>query len=631
MNWKFSVLAIGVLIFLGCNNINQTEILKNDIEEKALFVLSQKSKDLKNNKDTFLSYINNSRKVLHEEPYDKSKALLDFMEAKVNYSEKIKENDAMLFLKSLRLLEKNPENNLPFLIDGYYQVSYFYIFENPYYITANSYMAKSVFYANLYTGNDTLVQKKITITYKDYAGLNRVLFNNNEALIYIDKSIALASKLKTKEILLSAMGEKITILSQLERFEDAELLIKEALKLATTNKFSPYLIHNHAAEMYFKIGKYDSSYTHLILEKELKHKKFDIVTFHINNSEVLTNMNRLNEATPSIQFLESKFDSLDEYDKPLVVNCITKFYIATKNFEKAQRFFLLNETIYKNYYTKEKAILSEDLIKKYQLAHKEIVIKNSLKDNLLLKKQLSLQKVLIVFIVLFFMLIFTVGGLVFFRNKSKKLKTELKAFELEDRLLRSQMEPHFIFNSLTSLQSLILDGQNQKTSLYLSKFAKLLRETLENSKFKFISLQSEISNLKNYMDLQKLRFGNLFEYAVNCHIPNPENCMIPPFMVQPFIENAIYHGFKEMGTGGFLQIKFEDMGDFIGCTIEDNGQVSTAIDFKDNFGKKKSLSTQITNERIQAITRKKDDNVIITPASESKRGYTVFVKLPKEF
>lgn len=194
------------------------------------------------------------------------------------------------------------------------------------------------------------------------------------------------------------------------------------------------------------------------------------------------------------------------------------------------------------------------------------------------------------------------GGLFFQLWRKRGLREKLWQAEMEQRLLRSQMEPHFIFNTLSVLQAFIRNHETEKSILYLNQFARLLRINLENSQAAFVPLSEEIEALSNYLNLQNLRFEELFDY--NIHVPQElEEVLVPPMVMQPFVENAIHHGLQDLPYKGKILIEIRQKNDVLHCSIEDNG---TGI----SNGKPgparnhQSLSTDINRKRLEVLSRK---------------------------
>jgi len=150
---------------------------------------------------------------------------------------------------------------------------------------------------------------------------------------------------------------------------------------------------------------------------------------------------------------------------------------------------------------------------------------------------------------------------------------EMNMLLAELKTLRSQMKPHFVFNSLSSIQHFILDSDQESAHLYLSRFANLMRRILDNTSRDSISLAGETETLEIYLSLEKLRFGEEFEYRIMIDERlDPEQCEIPPMLIQPYIENAIWHGLLPKKNQARLWIRFyPGEGTSLICEVEDNG------------------------------------------------------------
>jgi putative methionine-R-sulfoxide reductase with GAF domain/streptogramin lyase len=138
--------------------------------------------------------------------------------------------------------------------------------------------------------------------------------------------------------------------------------------------------------------------------------------------------------------------------------------------------------------------------------------------------------------------------------------------------LQAQMNPHFVFNALNSIKRMILDGDNEKASRYLSKFALMIRMTLNHSKELFVTLDENITYLKSYLEMEQLRFGDSFTYNIETDntIDTTETCL-PSLMIQPLVENAIWHGLMPSETDKKIWIRFTENNNRITCVVEDNG------------------------------------------------------------
>jgi ligand-binding sensor domain-containing protein len=205
------------------------------------------------------------------------------------------------------------------------------------------------------------------------------------------------------------------------------------------------------------------------------------------------------------------------------------------------------------------------------------------------------------------------------RIQNIRYKAELrhKVSETEMLALRSQMNPHFIFNCLTAIDNLIQTNQPDKATAYLSRFAKLIRSVLESTKHNFVPFYKDFETLKLYIELEQFRFGNKFNYTVHADEELMEgDYKIPPLLVQPFVENAIHHGLMNKLSGERnLSINASLQSDYIQYTIKDNGVGRIkALELKrQNKPEHNSYGIEISSQRIQLHNQNgKQNNIIIT-------------------
>lgn len=177
--------------------------------------------------------------------------------------------------------------------------------------------------------------------------------------------------------------------------------------------------------------------------------------------------------------------------------------------------------------------------------------------------------------------------------------------ELELQALQAQMNPHFVFNSLSAIQYFIAANEKQQADNYLSKFALLMRQFLESSKTRYLNLHQELNLIQLYIELEQMRFPGRFEAAVEVAPEvNPYTTLIPAMLLQPFVENAINHGLFHKTEKGYLQLNIvKNPNQALICTLEDNGVGRAAAKgIQQQTGKAyRSRATQITSERLNAL------------------------------
>ncbi|MBN1988095.1 MAG: histidine kinase [Bacteroidales bacterium] len=216
-----------------------------------------------------------------------------------------------------------------------------------------------------------------------------------------------------------------------------------------------------------------------------------------------------------------------------------------------------------------------------------------------------------------------------------QINIKRRTTELEQKLLISQMNPHFIFNSLSAIQSFMYNNNPEEAGNYLSHFSRLVRLILENSRSESISLSNEVQTIKLYLMLQKLRFTDKFDYQITMS-PNidPKAVFIPPMLAQPFIENSIEHGIMHKPTEGFIHVDFSISHNIVTITVTDDGiGLSKAQELNKNRENHISYATSITKERIEnlrATWGKQRIGIDIADLStnEGKTGTKVTVTVP---
>lgn len=203
----------------------------------------------------------------------------------------------------------------------------------------------------------------------------------------------------------------------------------------------------------------------------------------------------------------------------------------------------------------------------------------------------------------------------FYMNRLKeKTLIQDKINNLQRSALQAQMNPHFIFNCLNSIQNYIMRNDKDIAMEYLTKFARLIRQYLNASNTDLVTLEDEISMLDNYLKLEQMRFNHNFSYTFEVN-PNIDvtSVKIPPMLIQPFAENAVLHGMSFITSGGLINLKFDQTNDKLTIMIKDNGS-----GFKTTTPNKlrSSLGVSITQKRLQYINDNKDSNYNITTKSD---------------
>ncbi len=424
--------------------------------------------------------------------------------------------------------------------------------------------ATQSFKQGLKVAEDNKIKPKITDLNSKLGDAYSESGNKNEAESYFTNSINLASK----ENKAKALEQKIKIadFQNTNRAFDKEIqLRKEIIKdIDVIEKDS--VITNESA-----------------LTKQKQNYKIGNAYFLKNN---------LDEAIP---YLEESIEEADKKEDLIVKKDATKkladVFVASGNFEKAKEAFnAYTEAVDQLYIKKEQEISQAARISK-SIAEKQNRILSLENDRQLTLSQMQLsdeknkrQQLIIYSLIGGLFLLAVLAYLMYKYIKQQKLANNLLAL----KSLRSQMNPHFIFNALNSVNSFITTNDERTANKYLSDFSKLMRAVLENSEEDFIPLEKEIQLIELYTKLEHFRFKDKFDYKISVEDTiDIEAYKIPPMLLQPYIENAVWHGLRYKEEKGILEIKItKKRKDEIEITIADNG-----------IGRKKSKALKTENQK----------------------------------
>ncbi len=338
---------------------------------------------------------------------------------------------------------------------------------------------------------------------------------------------------------------------------------------------------------------------------------------------------RIKEAESYIGKIEAFLANAQGDLKQLLYSQISNLYEEAKLFDKAFPFtigyYKLRDSISGEQQKKEILTLKEE----FEAKEREQEIQNLNLENQLQKNKIKRNQVFT------WIFLLSAGLLAMFLSllyQRKKLRDKDHINQLEQKMLSLQMNPHFIFNAISSIQNYLFEKSDLKiANTYLSTFARLMRQILENSREKFITLDEELDALRNYLDLQKLRYNNAFDYEIKLDEDIiPEVTKIPPLIAQPFVENAIEHGMVYKMENGKIVINISMEKDRLKVAIEDNGLGIKNIDtkIKNPEGKKKSLATILTKERLDLLSKSFKRKFELHVTDNIHDGTSVTIDLP---
>jgi sensor histidine kinase YesM len=366
------------------------------------------------------------------------------------------------------------------------------------------------------------------------------------------------------------------------------------------------------AMVYVQLGDYDSAFIYLEKAEKIRQKEksgiyfannFDDIDFYFYKYYAATGDKKL-----ALQYLETSFkvaQTSQNMELLLKYSNELQSYLMKQGDSLQALGYLFNYQILQDSLNKintQFRIASYEIEQQQQQQEAEI-------ENLQTQKATQRNYYLIggVFLVMIILAAFSR-----FRYKRKRdeeqLTTDFKKqlAQAETKALRSQMNPHFIFNCLNSINSLVMEEKHEIASEYLIKFSKLIRLILDNSRSETITIEKEIETLKLYVTLESARFDNKFRciFSVAENV-NTNSIMIPPMLLQPFVENAIWHGLMQKETEGTITIEIKMEGEeSLNISITDDGiGREKAAELKSKSATHKSHGLKVTSQRIEMMNK----------------------------
>jgi tetratricopeptide (TPR) repeat protein len=393
------------------------------------------------------------------------------------------------------------------------------------------------------------------------------------------------------------------------QYVKSKIYLKEAIRIGIELPYKELLFNAYdvVSEDYLIEGKLDSAeiYINRIekLADELQYPFHQISAGFTRGKYYLLN-NQYEKARSTALFYLKFAQDNDLIDKERTLyNLLYEIEEKAGNYKLALAYFKQKEAL-------AKQIAGDESIQKIELLQAQFNHEKQKNQIEKLEKEKYLQELKITrknrLIGLAILLGLLLSIFIYYKNRERVILAEKKNLAAQQKLLRMQLNPHFLFNTLNSIQQFIYQKKEPKiVADYLSKFSQLVRRILQNSKEDFITLGVEIDFLTDYMDLQQLRFDTPFKYKINVDENLEVNeVLIPPMFTQPFVENSIEHGNLEKISEGIIEIDFLEKNGILEIIIKDNGVGIDKTQFKLKNDKHRSLATKITYERLKAMKPK---------------------------
>ena len=390
-------------------------------------------------------------------------------------------------------------------------------------------------------------------------------------------------------------------------------------------------IYAQYAFVYYDFGKYAKSLEYALLA-DTEIKKMPVIDqptqekiyWHLGLSYM-----ELNQNTKAIDYLERLRTSL-YVDQTSLQSHLIDLYARVGDFEHA---FRLQERLIKerdslDLNTRNQQVL--DVVEKYESEKKQQKIKALSAQKNRQKSQLRTQRLILYGTIAFFLILIVFVAFWYrTRTKLKETQLNLETTKLQQRFLRTQLNPHFLFHALTSIETYIYKNDKIESAKFLRSFSVLMRNILESSDVDFIPLQQDIDFINKYIELQQLNNEFKFDYEITVSPElNADEIMIPPMLIQPAVENAILHG--ALGAEhGLISIDYSKVDEQLQITILDNGKMRDSAQHSSNR-LHRSMSLDITHTRIKNLEEVHGIRVEYTPfdSTHDQQQSRVSFKMP---
>lgn len=510
------------------------------------------------------------------------------------------------------------------------------------FIKADSLLNELKDYIRLATLNNS-----IAIIYLDESKYDKVIYYENRSLQNLKRVANITTKDSANYVVCYAhLGAAYFGLLQLDKA--MEFFNKGAAVSKRINDHQQLAIaYDNIAKVHVQRGDFQKALNILKTSYAIKKKYGDIVDVANSFLDLGITYGKLGDTKQAQLYLDKAKGCIDSID---LIDMKIALLMAQKEVsEKEQNYKRAYGTLSELYGIQDSLntqINGEKITKmeaKYEnqirLQENELLTKeNQLAETKLMNEQRQKRGLMVGFFVL--SVVVSVGFYYFYQTQKisrQKLQMQTKKELAESQFIafQARMNPHFIFNSLNSIQYFITNNERQSSLIYLSKFAKLLRQVIDNSNDKKVSIADEMLLVQSYIELEMLRFENRFNYEINIQNAELLNQMsIPSMIIQPMVENAIIHGLLNKDGDGFLRIVLYRTVDIITCVIEDNGiGRKRAAEIKASKGNKyMSMGMRIALDRLLLLRNEYDRQspveTVDLEENDVATGTRVILRLP---
>jgi tetratricopeptide (TPR) repeat protein len=399
--------------------------------------------------------------------------------------------------------------------------------------------------------------------------------NYKEAVGYYSKALMFTERSKDKIYYASALNDIALAYRHMKKYDEALKYCKKAIAInkEIDNEYGIGLNYQIMGDIYAMTDNFSDANSMLQEGMEILEKSNDLTAKSMTLLSIVGLDIKLKQYDKAEKNLKLCFDLAEASGDPEVLSLYYYHQFQLDSIKGLARNALSSFMKYHELNGQINNSRMNDRISEiqttYEMQHHEQENKLLKSENEIQQMRINRSRIVIIILCGFFSLIFIITLLIL---RHQQLLTKHKIIELKQQNLNQQMNPHFIYNCLTSIQSFIFHNDVSNSLEYLSKFSRLMRKILENSQKQYMSVQDEIEVLTLYLKLESIRFKGKFDYEITVDDKiDPIQFKIPSLLIQPFVENSVWHGIQNKKGMGKIQISFNLSEKSIFCTIEDNG------------------------------------------------------------
>jgi tetratricopeptide (TPR) repeat protein len=456
------------------------------------------------------------------------------------------------------------------------------------------------------------------------------LYQYQDALKYMHQALSILNKIGVQGGVALISGNIGNIYSQLGTYDSAEYYIRQSLAIRqqSQDKQGEAYALNYLGNVYERQGKINEAlifYRNALAIEEAIQDSYLQLFSHENMGTLYFQQQQNEKARYHLGKAEQLAQQIGATKE------LSKIYLqyarldsAAGNFKGSFEWYKSHKILADSIFNSERSRQIASMETEFDVAMKENAIQSLTQENQIQQQRNWLLSGLLLAAI-------AITGTIYLIFRNRQLQANYNLLQAEQRWRRAQMNPHFFFNALTAIQDIVADSEVTKALSYLAKFARLMRQTLEQSQQEFITLEEELALIRNYLDLQALRFRQKIAYDIQtAEEADTENLLIPVMLLQPLVENAVEHGLRHKQDVGKITVRVGIEQERLVFHISDDGIGRKEAALHRNASHR-SMATDILKDRIELLKKQAKFDVQLVTADLPNGGTEVSIVMPVKY